>query len=155
MGEDQLSSPHILSRPADVAAPAHLLQDLDLVAIALGPLETDDRVGPSGNRRACHDTHRCAGLDGTLKDKSGCEVPGDAQSHWMIMAGPDDILGTDGVAIHGGVIQGWNIVTREDVLGQHLSQCLQDRHPLRLQRLYQGQHTLLCLFNSEHGVGIG
>ena len=54
------------------------------------------------------------------------------------MAGPNGILSVDGVAIHGGVIQGWNMGVSTDILGQHPPQRLQDGHPLRLQWPYQG-----------------
>ncbi len=150
--EDKLSTAHILPRPADIASPPHLLQDLDRVIVTPCPLEADDRVGPRGDGRTGHDAHRGAGLDGLREGVACGEVSDDAQPHRMVLASPDGILRADRVAIHGGVIQGRDIHASEYILGQHPSQRLQEGAPLRLQWSHQGQHSLLRLLDTEHGV---
>ena len=58
------------------------------------------------------------------------------------------------VAVHGGVVEGRDVVVCEGVLGEHLPDCAQQGSVLGFQRVEVAQDAFECVFDVEHGFAV-
>ena len=59
-----------------------------------------------------------------------------------------------GVAVHGGVVEGRDVVICEGVLGEHLPDCAQQGSVLGFQRVEVAQDAFERVFDVEHGFAV-
>ena len=58
------------------------------------------------------------------------------------------------VAVHGGVVEGRDVMICKGVLGEHLPDCVQQGSVLGFQRVEVAQDAFECVFDVEHGFAV-
>ncbi len=108
---------------ADVAAGRDRLDDLDRVALALGVLLDQDRVGAFGHGRAGEDAHRFA-----RPKRTGVALARARHADHLEPRTGFRFRGAERVAVHRGSREGRLRQQRRHVLGQDASERLVERH---------------------------
>ncbi len=127
-GERDVTFREILPLQADVTAFRRRKQRTDAVVRQLfGVFLDDDRVRPDRQRRSGKDAHGLAAPDLTPKPASCSGLPDDCQ----FGADLGDILVADGIAIHGGIIEGWMRDPCRHILRKHAAEAVMQRETFR------------------------
>ena len=131
---------------AHIAAVRRAFPDSDPVAVALGVLLNDDRIGAGRQWRAGEDPRRLAGPNRAAITGAGRDLGNDAQACGHLR----DIIGAHGIAVHGGHRERRLRAPRRDILGQDASDRIGDRYLLGRQCHERRKESRQGLFNRNH-----
>ena len=78
----------------------------------------------------------------------------DAECYGGVGGCAADVGCLQSVAVHGGVVEGRDVVVCEGVLGEHLPDCAQQGSVLGFQRVEVAQDAFEGVFDVEHGFAV-
>ena len=122
---------HVLAATADMGALFFRRHDVDtgLLSTGLvkgpGVFDLDNGVDAGRDGSAGHDAAGLPVSDFILSDCSGGDFLDDLEAHRILFRGAGDVVETDGVAIHGGVVVRRVVVGRLFVTGEYSIQGIQ------------------------------
>ena len=119
---------------------------VDLVGI----LEGHHGVRALGNRRAGHDPYRRTLLDPDGGKLARSHRTRDPEGDRRGLGCSPDVLGPEGVPVHGRVVQRGYVEPALHILGQHLPVGLEDRPRLGLQHAKVAEDALPRLLDADH-----
>ena len=149
---------HDLARSDVATGAAHvvarlrlLLHEHAVVAVALGELDDDDRVGAVGHRRAGHDADRLAVADGRpwARDPPGSS-PDHPEANRRVGRGAGGALRPHRVPVHRGVRERRDRTGRRDVGREHEPERFVRRHLDRLEAIDRGEDAGPDLAELDH-----
>ena len=140
LGEIEALAPHIAAAPRGFEHPHP-------VAVALGVLLDDDRVGAGRHRRAGEDARRLARADMAAEPGPGRHLGDDAQFDRDLA----EIVGAHRIAVHRRDRERRLGAARGDILGEHPAEPVGERDLLGRQGFDQGQQARQRFFDRNHG----
>jgi hypothetical protein len=111
-------------------------------------------IGSCWDRRSREDAHGIAGGDCRPGDYAGGEAGGDAELDRILVGGVRHICGAQGITVHGGVIEGWEIDRSEAVPDNEPSVREGERDKFGGETFDRGEDTLQGFVEIEHGFKI-
>ena len=161
--EDDLACGDILRLRADVRGDLGGLEDGHDIAARrrltrraqwlVGLLEGHDRVRPGRYRCARHDAHGLALADLRVEHVARSEVRDDLQAAGALLGRAGRVRCAHGVAVHGGVVEGWDVERGGDVFGHHLAERVEGGHRCGLEPGEEGEDARARVLDADHRGG--
>ena len=152
----------VLSGGPNIVADGYLIADRDFVkwcAIRaslhlVGVLEWDYGVGAVWDGCAGHDADCAAGGNIHLGEFARGDCSGDLERDGVVCGCAAHVGCLKRVAVHGGVVEGWDVVGCERVFGEHLPYGFEQWCPVGFQRVEVAHDALEGVFDAEHSFAI-
>ncbi len=146
--QDDVADGDVLASAAHVGGRLHRLTHCERVARLAREFHRHDRVDTGGQRRAGHDLGRFAGPDGLRHVAPG----GDLDGHSIRRAPGAELVTAQRVAVHRGVVEGWDLLARDDVGGGGAAEGVEQRDLLRRERDHGRQDAVDGLLYGKKGT---
>jgi len=150
-GGDQIAATEVTSGCPKAGAALNRDADLDRAVALGGVFDAHHGVRSLGQHRPGHDPQRRVRLDGGRGRSAGTHFAQQAEVHGLRRRCRPDVDRPNGVAVHGGVREGWDIAFRTDLLSQHATAGLRQGNVFCGERGDPLEDSLTRLRDRQHG----
>src|SRR5215212_8179890 len=116
----------VLTNPANVLSHDARREDLDVAGSTIGVLVRDDGVSIEWHRRARHDLHCGSRGQPVQRRLARGNLADNRKTQRRMLRRLSHILGAYGVAVHGRIVESWEVDGGNDVLTDVEAYCIQD-----------------------------
>src|SRR6188768_1863222 len=126
LSEQPTACRNVLTNPTNMLSYDARRKDLDIVLAPIGVLVRNNRVGIERYRGPSHDLHRRSRGQPMQRRLTRRDLTNDRQAQRVILGSFCYVFSTYGIAIHGRVVESWQIDRGNNVLTNIQVHCVKD-----------------------------